>query len=359
MIGAHIYIYIYLMVVSIITIYKCITYSRYPASRIQTREETNSIGTLFLMLFMALFIGSRPISYEFIDMGGYAALWDMWDMGEFQFSRDVQNILFDNLRSLMSTNHIDIFWFFLLISAIYFGAMYVACRKLFPYDTLLAYVVCLGAFSTFSYATNGIKAGAAASLFLVAIAYRDNLKIAIPFALISLGFHHSMIMVVFSAVIAYIFRKPQPFFLLWGICVIIAALEITTFQDFFASIADEQGQKYLMSDYGVKGFRYDFILYSAMPVLIGFIAVYKKKIHSTIYCFMLNLYLLTNSVWMLCMYASFTNRIAYLSWFFYPIVLIYPFLNEKFSEKQYRSVARISIAHLGFTLFMLLVFYKS
>lgn len=59
----------------------------------------------------------------------------------------------------------DATFFFGLIAAIYFIGMFVACRKLFPSNTLIVFLVCLAAFSTFSYGTNGIKAGAAASLF--------------------------------------------------------------------------------------------------------------------------------------------------------------------------------------------------
>lgn len=79
----------------------------------------------------------------------------------------------------------------------------------------------------------------------------------------------------------------------------------------------------------------------------------------------LNLYLCTNAVWCLCMYASYCNRIAYLSWFMYPIVLIYPLLKEDLSgcsllkgRSQYKLFSKVMSYHLGFTLFMELVFYK-
>ena len=69
------------------------------------------------------------------------------------------------------------------------------------------------------------------------------------------------------------------------------------------------------------------------------------------------MYLMTNAIWMLCMYAEFTNRIAYLSWFQYPVVLIYPFLKEQWGVNQYPLVKKIAYGHLVFTLFMELVFY--
>ena len=95
-----------------------------------------------------------------------------------------------------------------------------------------------------------------------------------------------------------------------------------------------------------------------MPILVGYWAVYKKRLQlSKIYTCLLNLYMTLNGTWMLCMYANFTNRIAYLSWFLYPIVLIYPYLNENWGPRRYKDFSKVMLAHLGFTLFMKFIFY--
>lgn len=357
MIDASLYHYIYILVVMVISCLEFPKYRNYSITRVNIAYAESIYSSFFLCLFMTIFIGLRPISSVFIDMGGYAGLWSYWSQGTYHFTWDVQNILFDNLRMYMSTAEMPVELFFFLISCIYFVTTYLACRKLFPKDTLFAYLVFLAAFSTFSFGTNGIKAGAAASIFLLALAYYDNLKITIPLALISWGFHHSMVMVVASYIIVLFYNKPKWYFALWGISVLIAALHISTFQEFFASMADEQGQSYLEGQEFGKGFRLDFILYSAMPVLVGYYAIFKKKIQSKAYNIVLCLYLITNSIWMLCMYAEFTNRIAYLSWFQYPIVLIYPFLKENWGINQYKILRKVAYAHLAFTLFMTFVFY--
>ena len=72
---------------------------------------------------------------------------------------------------------------------------------------------------------------------------------------------------------------------------------------------------------------------------------------------MLCTYTFTNSVWMLCMYAEYTNRIAYLSWFMYPFVLIYPLICENWGIQKYRTLLKIMMCHLGFTLFMQIIYY--
>ena len=95
-----------------------------------------------------------------------------------------------------------------------------------------------------------------------------------------------------------------------------------------------------------------------MPVIVGWYALVKKKLQvSDLYKKLLSLYLCLNGVWMLCMYAEFTNRIAYLSWFLYPIVLIYPFLNEQWGRDRYKKFGLVMLGHLGFTLFMNVIYY--
>lgn len=199
----------------------------------------------------------------------------------------------------------------------------------------------MGAFSTFSYATNGIKAGAAAALFLCAIAYRDRIWIAALLLFASLGFHHSMIVPIAAFIGALVCKKPKYYYAFWVFCFLIALGNITYFQELFAGLSkDQSAVNYLTNtstDWGGKtGFRWDFVIYSSFPLLVGWYTVFKRKVKSERYNFILNIYLFTNAIWLLCMYVPFNNRIAYLSWCLYPIVLVYPFFNcgQMTHEKQ-------------------------
>lgn len=252
-------------------------------------------------------------------------------------------------------------FFFVIIAAIYFGCAYWGIRRLFPRDTAIAYLTFLGAFSTFSYATNGIKAGAAASLFILALSYYRKWIICVPLLIITLGFHHSMIMPIAAFILAMLLKNPKHFFWIWLFCLICAITHVYFFQQLFAGLADDKAASYLYStdtDWGGKsGFRIDFVLYSAMPVFVGYYAIYKYKIKSKVYDLLLKIYLTANGIWMLCMYAEFTNRIAYLSWAIYPLVLIFPILEIGWGNRHYKTVANVFIAHLAFTLFMEILYY--
>lgn len=363
MFNAYLYQPVYLILVTLLTIITSIKYFQYSSNRISGKENQPIFGSLLICLFFAIFIGLRPVHGVFMDMLGTAQLWwgGYFDEGVFSFSLNRENFLYDNMRVFLCTAGVSVEMFFLLMAIIYFFCAYFACKRLFPKDTLLAFLVLLGAFSTFSYGTNGVKAGAAASIFLLAISYQDKPIISFLLAVVSWGMHHSMIMVLCSYIAVFFVRNPKYYFALWIFTFLIAAAHITIFQEFFGSMADDQGQSYLLGEEGEDlatigtGFRIDFILYSALPIFIGVVAIFRKKIQSLTYRMILNLYLMTNSIWLLCIHAHFTNRIAYLSWFLYPIVLIYPFVNEKWSESQYKTLGLVAGGHLAFTIMMFFI----
>ena len=319
------------------------------------------VGSVILCIFLVLFIGFRPVSYLFVDMMNYNSWWGLYEWEGFEWG--AQNVLFDNLYAYMSYIFPDTTLFFALMAALYFIPMLVACRKMFPSNTMIVFLVCLAAFSTFSYGTNGIKAGVASSFFLVALAYRDKMWVSILFLLLSWGFHHSMQMPVVAYILTMVFKKKEWYFYGWLFCLAMAVLHISFFQTLFADFSDESGAAYLTSNSnnawgGRGGFRMDFVVYSAMPILIGYYVKYKYKLKDKLYDIMLNIYLTCNGVWMLCMYAEFTNRIAYLSWFMYPIILIYPCY--AIADKKHPLVRMrkyIVMVHLVFTLFMSFVYY--
>lgn len=353
MIPAYLYKYIYLLLVTVLTL----TVVKYRRS---LKVDESIIGSALLCLFMVLFIGFRPVSIYFVDMVNYANWWGGTWWG---FDWETENLLFDNLFQYMGSIFPDGTVFFVLMAAIYFTGMLIVCRKLFPSNTLIVFLVCLAAFSTFSYGTNGIKAGAAASLFLVALAYRNNIVVSIFFLFLSWGFHHSMQMPVAAYVLTLIFKNKKWYFYGWLFCLLMAVAHISFFQEFFAGMTDESGAGYLNwdanDDWGGKsGFRIDFVIYSAMPVVMGYYVKFKYRLEDRLYDIMLYMYLTCNGIWMLCMYAQFTNRIAYLSWFMYPILLVYPCY--AIVDKNHPLVLvrqKVVLLHLAFTLFMDLIYY--
>lgn len=362
MIPAQYYSYIYLLLVTILTIGLSNKYSLFPKSRLnsKTAYENNIIGYIIAITF-SLFIGTRPFSYLFVDMMNYRLYYNTFYYGNvFDIDWGTENFIFDNLFAWCGANYLSIATFILVVAFGYFMLAFKAMTIFFRKDALYGFVVWLGAFSTFSYGTNGIKAGLAASIFLCALAYRYKPIKAVIFLLLSLGFHHSMMLPVAAYVVCFCISKPKYYFMFWIFSLFVALLHISFFQILFSSMADESGADYLTQtdEWGGKtGFRYDFVLYSAIPVVIGYYAMFKRGLQSKMYEFLYSTYLLTNGIWMLCMYASFTNRIAYLSWAFLPVVTMFPFFSKEFMPRQYSMANKVAWFQLAFTLAMNFIYY--
>lgn len=356
---AVVYQYIYIIIVAFLTFNHL---NRYRMSGVASSRNTAS-AEVTLLLAVILFIGLRPVDLNFYDMTAAVYILNTWQGKIFDFDWDVDNKIFDNIMSWWGCNGFDHNLFFLCIAIIYFVSAYIGIKRLFRNHTMLAYLVFLAAFSTFSYGTNGIKAGAASSIFIMALSYWGKPLVCIPLMLTSLGFHHSMIMPIAACVVVFFFKNPKWFYYGWFACFLLAAFHVQYFQILFGGMADEQGSGYLMATEKTTdahiGFRPDFVLYSAAPVWIGYRFEMKKKmVLSKSYSILMHFYLTANAVWMLCMYASYNNRIAYLSWFVYPIVLIYPFLDPKNNDSnRFVKLAKVVLYHLYFTLFMEFVYY--
>lgn len=351
---------VYVSVIAIVTIICIFKYNikESPYNLNEKREKNNNLLPLGLAILVTIFIGLRPLSGAFVDMMNYHGTYQIVaDMGEaFYSEEDNHNPIFNKILTYFATNAYEILIFFFVIACIYIGGIYWSLQKIFPKDLLYAFIIYLGAFSTFSYGTNGIKAGAAATIFLLAFAYyRQPLLIAL-FCFLSLGFHHSMLVVVSAFILAYFIKNPKWYFYGWLFCFIIAAMHITVFQQIFADLLeDDSANKYLLgneNDWGGRaGFRWDFILYSLPPIAIAWWATYKYKIKDRLYQLLFCTYLSTNAIWMLCMYMPYNNRLAYLSWFLLPILICYPFFKFKLYPTQYRTLNLIVGVYLAFTVF--------
>lgn len=373
---ANLYEYILLLIATIGTLTLAKKYRVATFNQVLAERKAVESASIVLAVFFTLLIGLRPmgsgLSWMWADSANYDYSYNMREGMQFYFNPHTENLIWDNLFDWWASNRLGITPLFLLGDAIYFGCTYLACRKWFPRDTTMAYLVFLGAFSTYSYSYNGVKAGIAGAIFLLGLAYYEKRTLSVALILISWGVHHSMQMPVAAYILTLFYKNPKWYFYGYAFCVVMSILHVGFFASLFASMSnDERGAEYLLAtgnaeDAHITGFRPDFLLYSVMPILIGYKIVMKEKLKvSKQYSALLHMYICTNGIWCLCMYASYSNRIAYLSWFMYPFVLIYPFLKEDLrgvlmlkSRNQYVQLAKVASYHLYFTLFMELVFYK-
>lgn len=357
MIPAEIYIDIYLLFVLILSF---LNINNYIIADGINRTRSNQKCVLVLIIVI-LFIGLRPLSIVFADMGQYAGYLERYDNTIFQFSSEVENIIYDNLMMYLACNGFPYPLYYLLIASIFYGGHYFCFKKIFPNDYYIIFILFLSAIITFPSATNGIKIGAATAFFMIALAYYNNSRVWIIMLLLSFGFHHAMQVAVIAFLCTKLFHKTNIYFVFWLFCLLCAVGHVTLFQNIFANYTDEKGASYLATvdqEWGGKaGFRLDFVIYSAMPVLVGWYSIIKKKFSDIYYERILSIYLLTNGIWMLCMYMKYNNRLASLSWGMYVVVLFYPILRCAWPGVKSSVFRKMAWAHVGFTMAMHYVYY--
>jgi hypothetical protein len=334
----------------------------------------NNVVASLLCVGVVLYMGLRPISgYYFGDMGMYAHTFRKIQSGvgiDMLSVRDAGtgDAIFMKYVELCSFV-MDVHTWFLLDAFIYVGCLYVACKRIFPNDVYIAFLMCITAFSFWSYGINGIRNGMATSILVLAFSFvkekkMSNIIICLCLCFCAAGTHKAVTLPVLAGCMAYYYNNTRMYLWLWGGCIVLSVLFTGFWENFFANLGfggdDKRVSGYLTSNanahqFSSTGFRWDFLIYSAVPIVMGFYTIFKKNQYDKLYLFLLNTYIISNAFWILVIRANFSNRFAYLSWFLYPIILIYPMLKFKIWEKQYSVIGLTVLLHFMFTYIMWLI----
>ncbi len=310
---------------------------------------------IFLLLLAVLCIGLLPVPWNSgADRELYAA--SFMQMSKFEalpsFKNDALFGIYQWVCGLVLNYHV---WF-LLTSLIYVGNHYLMSQELGErYAFPLFLMFCTG-FLFYAYGTNTLRAGLAASFLLLALIHKERLFLFIICLLTAINIHFSMALPALCMVIAKYYNNSRLYIGLWGFSVILSAAMGSTFEALFAQLIPDQRTSYLMVAAGDThykvGFRIDFILYSLAPIAMGWYYIVKKGIHDKTYSLLFNTYILANTFWVLVIRANFSDRFAYLSWFLYPVVLIYPALKYQIWKNHHGKLALIVFLHASFTYLM-------
>jgi hypothetical protein len=330
------------------------------ATQIIGRRTQNKIWINVIVIILILFIGLRPISGAFTDMIEY-----QWAF-MYDFDSDMDPLIYWMARTIKSFGYSSTPWFF-LITCFYFGGYWLACRRLSHNNSDILYLTLLTGFSTFSYGTNTIRNGMAMSFALLGISmvlFKQNgkgWKAIIPLGLAFIT-HKTCMLPLACFFLAYKkidFRKALT---LWLLAIIVSLVLGNSIANLFASIGFDDRLSYITTDnqsdqFSHTGFRWDFLLYSMMPIVLGYYVIVKRNVRDRIYSILISTYTLSNAFWVIVIRANFSDRFAYLSWFMYPIVIAYPLIALNiWGNRQGSIAARILFAHLCFTLFMTFIY---
>jgi hypothetical protein len=243
--------------------------------------------------------------------------------------------------------------------------MYNGCCKLDSRHGATLMLFCIGAFSFYGYAVNGIRNGVACSFVILAIAEVCKGERIWPIILsfIAISCHKSTALPLACMFFTYFVRNPRLMYVAWLGAIVISlafgeaitsAFSLLSFDERL-SVVGKAGED-VEVEWGElleNRFRWDFLLYSSMPILLGAYTLFVRKIYNNTYLILLGTYIYANAFWIIVIRDLFSNRFAYLSWFLYPIVLAYPLFNLPVFEKNHsEKTAWILMAHFGFTMVM-------
>lgn len=357
--------------VIMLTVLSIITYNKwqpYNSTRLLQGNNTSNGLLFFFVLIVAVILGSRPADgFYFGDTSNYARAYECYRVGITQYDPSESEWLF-NLAQAKCATVMRVEWFFTIVSLGYFLLMLFACKRMFGNNSWGAMLFLLSAFSTFSYATNGIRNGLACSMILFALSFavkqRKDIVIAIFISVFAIAIHKSTALPVVCFTAAYFLRSTKGAIYFWIFSILLSIIAHGPIENFFSGLGfDDRLTSYTQGaeEYAEtfkSGFRPDFLLYSAMPIWLAYHVLVKKGIQDRTYSLIANTYIYCNSFWVMMMQAAYSNRFAYLSWFMLPLVLAYPCLRMNvWGKRQGQVAANIMLAHTAFTFFMTMIYY--
>ncbi|APU11337.1 hypothetical protein A5M85_13925 [Cellulophaga lytica] len=321
--------------------------------------KVSGIVLLFTLFF---YIGLRPISGRYFgDMVTYSRYFTSYANGaSVNVDRD---ILFHYYIKFIS-NFSSVYGLFLITTFIYIFPMYKLSKRLSPNYWFYIFFVFIVSFSFWSYGTNGIRNGVATSLFLWGLCFHNKKIIMFSFFAVAAMFHKTTILPIAAYCFSLIYNKPKLYFLGWLASIPLSLVMGSVWISLFASLGfgDDRLAGYLTGDvdasaFSNTGFRWDFVIYSASAVFVGWYFIFKKNFNDKFYNHIFNTYLICNAFWILVIRANFSNRFAYLSWFLIGLVIIYPFIKQKYYPKQALTIAKVIVIYFSFTFLMYFVYY--
>lgn len=250
----------------------------------------------------------------------------------------------------------DLRIWFLFFALLYVIPQYLVCKKLFKEYRAFACVLLVGALSFFAYGFNGMRNGTACSLVMLGFIVPFPLKVLLFIFAVSL--HKSTLLPIVAYFISLSYNNTKRYIYLWCVCLFVAYSFSGILGDmqWLTDLIGDSRVNYINQDFSsienasnmnftYTGFRWDFLIYSAVPIFLGWKTLIVERIKNDYYCLFLNIYLLCNAAWLFTARIPFNNRFAYLSWFILPIVLAYPFVLNT-SLKTSKNMNNLVVVYL-------------
>ncbi len=314
--------------------------------------KINPIVAVVLAFICIAFIGNYP---DIIGQGNSDKYY-YW-IGANNVQQGLGHISDDDIGFFILTKIIvsilPIDWYFIVLSIIYVGGIFLFCWSLSKENFGLVFIAMILNFQFIGYGSNTIRAGLASSFVLIGIALRNKRVLSLIMLIVGVSIHRSWALPVICYGLACWKDNTKLYLLFWILAIPLSAVLGNSLQSYALPLLGENKADYLVKDAFTNvyrsGFRLDFLLYSGLPVALGYYYIHKCKFKDYIYKRLYNMYLLANTCWIFVIRADFSDRFAYLSWFIYSVLLIYPIIKKPCVVKK--PTSWIALIILGLTIF--------
>ena len=343
-----------MMILMVITLFRAFQFEFFDETTI---TFSKGIG-FFLVFYIIFYLGTRPISYVFGDMGTYGKYYNRYAAGEtFVVKKDY---LF-NYFMIYSSKIMDARWFFFLCSLIYILPCFLFSKKYGGSYWYYVFFIFVGSYMFWPFGTNGIRNGLGTSIFIFALCFYDRKIVMYALMGLAFGMHNSLVIPIVAFFISGIYKNPKVYLYIWLAAIPLSLIGGSFWESLFGELGfgdDTRAADYLTKgnvnndSFAYSGFRWDFLFYSSFAVFAGWYFIFKKNITDQFYIHLWGIYMIANAFWVLIIRANFSNRFAYLSWFLMAPVIAYPLLRYKLFPNQYRVVGVVLTVYYLFTYFM-------
>lgn len=318
----------------------------------------SSISTTLFTIFLIIFIGLRPINgpgvWYYGDTVNYLSVFNHLAQGGYVESW--KDPIFGYITEFFAL-HTSARTYLFFLAIFYIIPIYIACLRINKQNSYLLLLMIVVSLLFWTNGVNGLRAGIGSSLlFLGFTSKRVSIEQIVLF-LLAIGFHESMLLPAGAYLLSILYSNSKVYIFFWLSSIVLSLTFGGFWENFFASFVDDDRFAGYLTGYvdptlfSRSGFRWDFLIYSSIPVIAGYYYITHLGYTSVLYTRLFNTYLIANSFWILVIRANFSNRFAALSWFLLPIILIMPLLDSEKIQNSKGIVAAFLLLSYAFTYF--------
>ena len=284
MIPVEYYVTIYYFLLSIILIFSTI-----PIFFGKKLSKVNfSISNILLIMLPILFIGLRDPYGSWLFLGdthSYTITFYDIKNNSFEITKDP---LFYSLMYFFSLiSNVEVFYLF--CSICYVLLPFYLFRNIEKKYVFILTALHICSFSFWGFGANGLRNGLAVALFLYGLKFLNKKPIYFYIlALLSTQLHASLFLPLIAFSLSFFYKNTKFYLNFWLISIIISFFygkKIQSTLEFYFSLfgfKDDRVNVYsiennLIETFQTTIFRLDFVIYSALPVLLGYLLIFKHK----------------------------------------------------------------------------------